>query len=122
MSSKYVTNLPILPFATFMMVGILTTIDYRFDFFTPYKTAYSIFFGFIAYLISIHHVNKIQFDSMLIKKIFAFLLGLAIVGFLHYVNFSYERSNVWGSLIASLFYVWILMFGLDFSLNPLFFE
>jgi hypothetical protein len=119
---KWVQYLPVLPFATFVMMGILATFEYYFYISSPYNAEYSILFGVFVYMLSLLSVKTIDKDSMFGKKVFAFLVGLAIVGLLRYANLTYERSNVWGSLLSSLLYIQILVIGFDFSLNPLFFE
>jgi hypothetical protein len=120
---KYVLYLPVLPLSTLVMMGVLRTTEYRFGMANANKTGYALAFGVVAYLVSTLSTTKPAVDSMLVKKVISFAIGLAIIGALHYGDHAYEPSNAWGSLVASLVYIYLLVFGFDTTLtvNPLFF-
>ena len=107
-------------------VGGLQTIGHHFNMVIPYTTAYALFISGFVYVMMVSNEGrvKVSLDGMFAKRIMSSVVGLAIIGFLWYTDYQYERASVWIALLSSMIFIYMVIFGPNIppEINPLFLE
>jgi hypothetical protein len=126
MRKHIVTYIPVTVLAGLAVVGGLQTMGYQFSMTIPYTTTYALFFSAFVYalMVSNQGMLKFSFDSMIAKRLLSAVVGLAIIGFLWYNDYEYERASIWSALLSSTVFIYMVIFGPNIppEINPLFFE
>ena len=110
--------------STSAMFGLFHVIDNQFKIRTRQKAVYATIFGVCMFVLNLIHPFSRFSDSMVSNRIFAMIVGFSIIGLMTFREYKYETSTAWSSIISSLIFVYLVIFGIGppVDINPLLFE